>query len=302
MYTKEYLVGRAIQEERAAAAATDRRAATAHREIAGLLRLQAMNADVERPASAVPNRVRSHISGTPAASVFPKSDRYDRVAQSAPTIMAAAKAILTHVPAGLVSQPTNPNELTAQEFSVELRKVHVPLEAFGRSLLAGREGVDDLIQATMMKAWASRKRFQAGTDMRAWTITIMRNLYLAETRRAHRERRFKVRFPISEVSFTEASQEYLAEIDDLSRALEQLSTPQREALVLISARGFSLEEAAEICGVPVGTIRSRLARGRAKTRRLMSGVGMPPRTRTASFSIARRALQAEIDEIRLVPH
>jgi DNA-directed RNA polymerase specialized sigma24 family protein len=74
--------------------------------------------------------------------------------------------------------------LSDPEFKKQLAVVIPHLRAFGRSLSGSRDLADDLVQETLMKAWAARQRFQAGTNMRAWTFIILRNLYLSQMRRA----------------------------------------------------------------------------------------------------------------------
>ena len=82
------------------------------------------------------------------------------------------------------SQPVELVALSDDEFKDELARVIPHLRAFGRSLSGNRDLADDLVQETLMKAWAARKRFQAGTNMRAWTFIILRNLFLSQMRRA----------------------------------------------------------------------------------------------------------------------
>src|SRR5690348_14442776 len=74
--------------------------------------------------------------------------------------------------------------LSDGEFKEQLALVIPHLRAFGRSLSGSRDLADDLVQETLLKAWAARKRFQAGTNMRAWTFIILRNLFLSQMRRA----------------------------------------------------------------------------------------------------------------------
>lgn len=129
-----------------------------------------------------------------------------------------------------------------------------------------------------MKAWAARQRFQAGTNMRAWTFIILRNLYLSQMRRA----RFKGEWDdlvADRILAAPASQDRHVELADMQRALLHLPQPQREALILVGAGGFAYEEAAEICGVAVGTIKSRVARGRVALEALMNGGDLPSRAR-----------------------
>ena len=167
--------------------------------------------------------------------------------------------------------------LSDPEFKQQLGQVIPHLRAFGRSLSGNRDLADDLVQETLLKAWAARKRFQAGTNMRAWTFIILRNLYLSQMRRA----RFKGEWDdlvADRLLAAPASQDKHVELADMQRALLHLPQPQREALILVGAGGFAYEEAAEICGVAVGTIKSRVARGRVALETLMSGGDMTSRT------------------------
>ncbi len=166
--------------------------------------------------------------------------------------------------------------LPDDEFKVQLGQVIPHLRAFGRSLSGSRDLADDLVQETLLKAWAARKRFQAGTNMRAWTFIILRNLFLSQMRRA----RFKGEWDeltASKILAAPASQDKHVELADMQRALMHLPQPQREALILVGAGGFAYEEAAEICGCAVGTIKSRVARGRVALEALMSEGKLPSR-------------------------
>ena len=159
--------------------------------------------------------------------------------------------------------------LSDPEFKAQLAQVIPHLRAFGRSLSGNRDLADDLVQETLMKAWAARLRFQAGTNMRAWTFIILRNLYLSQMRRA----RFKGEWDdlvADRILAAPASQDKHVELGDMQRALLHLPQPQREALILVGAGGFAYEEAAEICGVAVGTIKSRVARGRVALEAVMN--------------------------------
>ena len=160
--------------------------------------------------------------------------------------------------------------LPDDEFKTQLGAVIPHLRAFGRSLSGSRDLADDLVQETLLKAWAARKRFQAGTNMRAWTFIILRNLFLSQMRRA----RFKGEWDdvtAAKILSAPASQDRHIELGDMQRALLHLPQPQREALILVGAGGFAYEEAAQICGCAVGTIKSRVARGRVALENLLSG-------------------------------
>ena len=188
--------------------------------------------------------------------------------------------------------------LSDPEFKAQLAQVIPHLRAFGRSLSGNRDLADDLVQETLMKAWAARLRFQAGTNMRAWTFIILRNLYLSQMRRA----RFKGEWDdlvADRILAAPASQDKHVELGDMQRALLHLPQPQREALILVGAGGFAYEEAAEICGVAVGTIKSRVARGRVALEAVMSDNTLASR-RTHSNEPGMSALDTimgEVDEL-----
>ena len=159
--------------------------------------------------------------------------------------------------------------LSDDDFKAELALVIPQLRAFGRSLSGNRDLADDLVQETLMKAWAARSRFQAGTNMRAWTFIILRNLFLSQMRRS----RFTGEWDdltADRLLAAPAAQDRQIELGDVQRALQHLPQTQREALILVGAGGFAYEEAADICGVAVGTIKSRVARGRVALETLMT--------------------------------
>jgi RNA polymerase sigma-70 factor (ECF subfamily) len=188
--------------------------------------------------------------------------------------------------------------LPDNEFKDQLAQVIPHLRAFGRSLSGSRDLADDLVQETLLKAWAARKRFQAGTNMRAWTFIILRNLFLSQMRRA----RFKGEWDeitASKMLAAPASQDRHVELGDMQRALLHLPQPQREALILVGAGGFAYEEAAEICGCAVGTIKSRVARGRVALENLLSEGKLPSRREHESdgSSSVLQSIMSEVDDL-----
>ena len=146
---------------------------------------------------------------------------------------------------------------------------HLPaLRAFSFSLTRNGALADDMVQDTLVKAWTEIGTFEQGTNMRAWLFTILRNTYYSNRRKAGRE------VSDSEGVFTESLSEKPAhdgrlQMADFRRAFILLSDEQREALILVGAQGFSYEEAAETCGVAVGTIKSRVNRARARLSELL---------------------------------
>jgi RNA polymerase sigma-70 factor (ECF subfamily) len=169
-----------------------------------------------------------------------------------------------------------PEALSDKDFKDQLAIVIPHLRAFGRSLSGSRDLADDLVQETLLKAWAARERFQAGTNMRAWTFIILRNLFLSQMRRS----RFKGEwddFTADKLLAAPAGQDRQIDLADLQRGLMQLPQAQREALILVGAGGFAYEEAASICDCAVGTIKSRVARGRAALEVILNEGLLPSR-------------------------
>lgn len=153
-------------------------------------------------------------------------------------------------------------------FAAALAAASPHLRAFGRSLSGSADLADDLVQETMLRAWAARDRFVVGTSLRAWTHVILRNLYFTMARR----RRFLGPWDESAAERLLAvwpDQDHHVALADLQRALMQLPPEQREALILIGANGLSCEDVAAISQCAVGTVKSRVARGRAALRALL---------------------------------
>lgn len=143
------------------------------------------------------------------------------------------------------------------------------LRAFAMSLCGKSDRADDLVQEALVKAWAAQTSFTPGTNLRAWLFTILRNVYFGELRKRKREVEDADGVYAATLSVS-GEQDARVDFNDFERALEQLSPDQREVLTLVGASGFSYEEAAEICGVAVGTIKSRLNRARAKLFELLA--------------------------------
>jgi RNA polymerase sigma-70 factor (ECF subfamily) len=135
------------------------------------------------------------------------------------------------------------------------------LRAFARFLARDPALADDLVQEAMLRALRAEAQWMPGTSLRAWLFHILRNVFLEQMRRRGTERRALERMP--EPDGTVVPQDDHGEVTDLGRALQSLPLPQREALILVGAHGLSNEEAADVCGVPVGTIKARVSRARA---------------------------------------
>ena len=146
---------------------------------------------------------------------------------------------------------------------------HLPaLRAFALSLCRNGAMADDLVQETLLKAWSKFHLFSPGTNLRAWLFTILRN----SLHSLRRKRRREVSDPDGIMATQLASKpdhDGRLAMRDLAAAFAQLPLEQREALMLVGAMGFSVEEAAETCGCAPGTIKSRAARGRGALAKML---------------------------------
>jgi len=137
------------------------------------------------------------------------------------------------------------------------------LRAFAVSLCGDRERADDLVQETLFKAWNHLDSFKEGTNLKAWLFTILRNTYFSERRKRKREVEDADGSYAARLS-SRPEQHGHMDMKDFQEALSHLPDDQREALILVGAAGFSYEEAAEISGCAVGTIKSRVNRARSR--------------------------------------
>jgi RNA polymerase sigma-70 factor (ECF subfamily) len=143
------------------------------------------------------------------------------------------------------------------------------LRAFAISLCGNVDRADDLVQETMLRALANIHSFQPGTNMQAWLFTILRNLFRSEYRKRRREVE-DADGSYAETLKSQPEQTGRVEFEEFRGALAKLPPDQREALILVGASGFSYEEAAEICGCAVGTIKSRVNRARSRLADLLA--------------------------------
>ncbi|MET3793366.1 sigma-70 family RNA polymerase sigma factor [Aquamicrobium terrae] len=153
-------------------------------------------------------------------------------------------------------------------FKDDLLKAIPSLRAFAVSLSQNVDKADDLVQETLVKAWDKHESFQPGTNLKAWLFTILRNEFYSQMRKRGREVQDTDGIMTARLAVHPAQHGQL-DLDDFRSALEQLPEDQREAIILIGASGFSYEEAAEICGCAIGTIKSRVSRARSRLQEIM---------------------------------
>ncbi len=157
-------------------------------------------------------------------------------------------------------------------FKADLIAAIPSLRAFAVSLSQNADKADDLVQETLVKAWDKHQSFQMGTNMKAWLFTILRNEFYSQMRKRGREVQDTDGAMTARLA-VHPSQQGKLDLQDFRGALEQLPEDQREAIILIGASGFSYEEAAEICGCAVGTIKSRVSRARTRLQDILKVSG-----------------------------
>jgi RNA polymerase sigma-70 factor (ECF subfamily) len=154
------------------------------------------------------------------------------------------------------------------------------LRRYARALLRDKDRADDLVQDTILRGLDNIHLFRSGTDLRAWLFTIMHNQYVNSVRRSVRqgEKIVAEKLPLA----SPAPQLLNLELRDLERAIARLPDEQRITLLLIGLEGMKYEEVAQICDVPVGTVRSRLHRAREELRSMMEHKIAQPGSRHAT--------------------
>lgn len=197
---------------------------------------------------------------------------------------------------------------TLREIEAEIPR----LRRYARALTRDVATADDLVQDCLARALGKLHLWQRGTDLRAWLFTILHNQYVNYVRRAVREGAV-VGLSDNEPLLTRAApQGQRLELRDLERALAKLPEEQRSAILLVGLEGMRYEEVAAVLDVPVGTIRSRLSRGREALRRLMglypdeeadgiAGDAKPSRMANRRFDGAAGRSEIAVDRSSLVP-
>jgi RNA polymerase sigma-70 factor (ECF subfamily) len=179
------------------------------------------------------------------------------------------------------------------EFHHHLEQEIPGLRRYARALTRNAIRADDLVQETLIRALRKQHLWEPGTNLRAWLFTIMHNQNVNQMRRAIRDE--------SSVDIEDCSSNLTATTDptgsrqlrELERAIAQLPEEQRQVLLLVGLEGMVYEDAAAILNIPIGTVRSRLSRGREFLRKLMgvertstNRIARPKRSGSAPAAIA----------------
>ncbi len=182
-------------------------------------------------------------------------------------------------------------------FRAELTELIPHLRAFARSLCGNAALADDLAQDAMLKAWKARASFEPGSNMKAWTFTILRNLFYSEKRRSWRRQPLDPEVAEATLVANDNPSDSL-ELLSLRNALLQLPDDQREALILVGAGGLAYDEVAEICDCAVGTIKSRVSRAREAVLKIIDENGASYSSdKTLDAHEAFDDLMAQVDQL-----
>src|SRR5579885_1692691 len=180
---------------------------------------------------------------------------------------------LASIPVGrefaIGSRPRQVQRDTMNDFTRMLEAEIPRLRRYARALTRDVTRADDLVQSCLTRAVAKQHLWQPGTDLRAWLFTILHNQHVNDVRRSVRE---GINIAVEEMApvLTVPSNAYATlQLRDLEAAIAKLPQEQRQVILLVGLEGMRYEEVALILGVPVGTVRSRLSRGRDQLRRLM---------------------------------
>lgn len=161
--------------------------------------------------------------------------------------------------------------------AAEIEALIPRLRRFARALTGSREAADDLTQDTLERAWTKRELWQSGTNLRAWLFAVMHGVFVNGARRRRpTESLDAMQSYGSECQDDSASAETGIALRDMRAALQRLPDDQRQVVLLVGLEQCSYAEAAEVLGVPIGTVMSRLARGRERLRQLIEE-GSPDR-------------------------
>jgi RNA polymerase sigma-70 factor, ECF subfamily len=146
------------------------------------------------------------------------------------------------------------------------------LRRYARALVRDPDLADDLVQDCLERAISRFHYFEPGTNLRGWLFTILLNIVRSHTRSAKWRNQALPLDDLNSRATVPGSQEVSLTMRDLQRAFDQLAPSFREVIMIVAVEGLSYEEAAGIIGTPVGTVRSRLSRGRSQLREALEGL------------------------------
>jgi RNA polymerase sigma factor (sigma-70 family) len=205
-----------------------------------------------------------HLEAGPVALPAGVRDHLGRQLQAAYAALVTAQPPqrLLDLIAQLDSALAGQDSTRAAAFRQNLIEALPGLRAFAMSLVPDETRADDLVQETLLKAWANQERFAAGTNLKAWLCTILRNHFYTECRKRKREVEDVDDAAAAQLT-APAAQEHGSDLKTVWQHIGRLPALQREALLLVGAQGLTYETAAEVMGCEVGTAKSQVSRARA---------------------------------------
>lgn len=211
------------------------------------------------PESILPERIRQHL-GSLLAAAYGQGETEPSVASRFADLLAKLDVAL--------GEARGRDEA---EFQKQLLAVAPALQRFAISLAREQATAEDLVQETLLRAWRNRASYQHGTNLEAWTFTILRNLFYSH-RRKHREVQdddggYAARL------ITLPEQAGRLDLQDVQAALNRLAPMMRDALVLVTISNMTYEEVAVVLGCQVGTVKSRVWRARDQLTRILGYSG-----------------------------
>src|SRR3984893_5342346 len=159
--------------------------------------------------------------------------------------------------------------MSMNDFARLLQNEIPRLRRYARALARDAARADDLVQSCLVRAIAKEHLWEPGTDLRAWLFTILHNQNVSEIRRSVREGVVVAVEDVASVLTVAPRAGASLQLRDLERAIRLLPDEQRQVILLVGLEGMRYEEVAAVLDIPIGTVRSRLSRGREMLRRLM---------------------------------
>jgi len=174
--------------------------------------------------------------------------------------------------AAIRRDPVGGQEIAESDLRSQIAALLPDVRGFARFLLRDRAAADDLVQDALVRALGALEQFQPDTNLKAWLFTIVRNAFYEGARRRKREARALESHILGEEA-AHPAQDARSEVRDLQTLIWTLPPLLREALILVGAQEMSYDQAALVCGVPVGTVKARVSRGRTALAAAMRRAG-----------------------------
>jgi len=222
-----------------------------------------------------PNRVTVKFADGSRSFLSPRGATLEHIAERVDQLSARYERTAIAVAVRLAATPPQGSAPRLPAMFRDGLLAELPrLRAFARSMARNSDRADDLVQETFAKAWDHRSKFKEGTNLRAWSFTILRNTYLGELRSERREVADSDGHYAAKLGSPPAQLHHV-ELQDVARAFKGLTTGQRGALFLVAVSGLTYAEAARVGGCAVGTIKSRAYRARQILLRKWDGLETP---------------------------